>query len=71
MRDWLDACKGEKVKPAANFQFSGVVTEALLLGNVALRTGQRLAWDQAQLKALNVEAAQKFIRPDRRSGWEL
>jgi predicted dehydrogenase len=70
-REWLDACKGEKIKPGANFAFSGVVTEALLLGNVALRMGQRLLWDQAQLKAVNVASAQQYIRPSRRTGWPL
>jgi hypothetical protein len=70
-REWLDACKGEKIEPGANFMFSGVVTEALLLGNVALRMGQRLQWDQAQLKAVNATSAQQYIRPDRRTGWPL
>jgi hypothetical protein len=71
MREWLDACKGEKNKPAANFAFSGVVTEALHLGNLALRTGQRLLWDQANLKVSNVAATQQYIRPERRTGWAL
>jgi predicted dehydrogenase len=70
-REWIDACKGEKIKPAANFEFSGVVTEALLLGNVALRLGQRLVWDSANLKVRNVMAAQQYIRPERRTGWAL
>lgn len=70
-REWLDACKGEKIKPGADFEFSGVATEALLLGNVALRMGQRLVWDQAQLKAINAASAQQYIRPNRRIGWPL
>jgi predicted dehydrogenase len=71
MREWLDACKGDKIKPAANFEFSGTVTEALLLGNVALRAGQRLIWDSANLKAANLATADKYIRPERRKGWDL
>ncbi len=70
-REWLDACKGEKIKPGADFAFSGVVTEALLLGNVALRMGQRLLWDQASLRAVNAASAQQYIRPERRTGWSL
>jgi predicted dehydrogenase len=69
-REWLDACKGGKSKPGGNFEFSGMVTETLLLGNVALRAGQKLNWDRANLK-LNSEAAQKFVSPERRKGWEL
>ncbi len=70
-REWLDACKGSKVKPGGNFEFSGLVTETLLLGNVASRTGQRLNWDRSNLKVPNSEAAQKLVSPERRKGWEL
>jgi predicted dehydrogenase len=70
-REWLDACKGGKIKPGGNFEFEGLVTETLLLGNVAARTGQKLHWDRASLKVTNNDAAQKFVRPERRSGWEL
>ena len=70
-REWLDACKGSKVKPGGNFEFSGLVTETLLLGNVASRTGQKLNWDRSNLKVPNSEAAQKLVSPERRKGWEL
>lgn len=70
-REWLDACKGGKVKPGANFEFSGMVTETLLLGNVAACLGQKLNWDHANLKVTNTNAAEKYIRPERRKGWEL
>ncbi len=69
-REWLDACKGSKAKPGGNFEFEGMVTESLLLGNVAARTGQKLNWDRTKL-AVNSDAAQKFVSPERRSGWEL
>ncbi len=70
-REWLDACKGSKDKPGANFEFSGMVTETLLLGNVAVRAGQKLNWDRSSMKVTNSDVAQKYVRPDRRSGWEL
>jgi predicted dehydrogenase len=71
LREWLDACKGAKTKPGANFEFSGLVTETLLLGNVALRAGQRLIWDEANLKAVNMASAEQYISPSRRPGWTL
>ena len=40
-REWLDACKGGKVKPGGNFEFEGLVTETLLLGNVATSHGTK------------------------------
>ena len=70
-REWLDACKGSKVKPGANFEFSGLVTETLLLGNVAIRSGQNLSWDHSNMRVLNSDPAQKYVRPERRHGWEL
>ncbi len=70
-REWLDACKGSKIRPGGHFEFSGLVTETLLLGNVASRLGQKLNWDRANLKVVNSELAQKYVRPERRSGWEL
>jgi predicted dehydrogenase len=69
-REWLDACKGGKVKPGANFEFEGMVTETLLLGNVASRLGQKLEWNRSDLRA-NSDQANKYIRPERRNGWEL
>jgi predicted dehydrogenase len=70
-REWLDACKGGKVKPGGNFEFEGLVTETLLLGNVATQMGQKLNWDRLNLKVANADIAQKYVRPERRSGWEL
>ena len=70
-REWLDACKGGKVKPGGNFEFEGMVTETLLLGNVAARTGQRFTWDRPNMKANNSDFAQNYIRPERRKGWEI
>ena len=70
-REWLDACKGGKVKPGGNFEFEGIVTETLLLGNLAARTGQKFTWDRPNMKANNSDFAQNYIRPERRKGWEI
>jgi len=70
-REWLDACKGGKGKTGGNFEFEGMVTETLLLGNVAVCTGEDITWDRANLKANNSDLGQKLIRPERRRGWEL
>jgi predicted dehydrogenase len=70
-REWLDACKGAKSVPGANFDFEAKVTEAILLGNVAQRVGRKLVWDAAALRASNVASADKLIQPEYRSGWPL
>jgi len=69
-REWLDACKGGKNRPGGNFEFEGLVTETLLLGNVACCTGERLHWDRMNLKVSSA-IGQKFVQPERRKGWEL
>jgi hypothetical protein len=48
-----------------------MVTETLLLGNVATMTGERLHWDRASLTAMGANNAQRFVKPERRKGWEL
>jgi hypothetical protein len=70
-REWLDACKGGKTKPGGNFEFEGMVTETLLLGNVAARLGQKLNWSRSELKVADSETANGYVRPERRKGWEL
>jgi len=70
-REWIEACKGSRNPPGANFAFSSLVTETILLGNVASRAGERLVWDRAGLRAANAPAAQPFIRPEYRPGWTL
>jgi predicted dehydrogenase len=70
-REWLDACKGGKVQPGGNFGFSGVVTETLLLGNIATQLGQRIEWDRANMKVAGSDLGQNYIRPQRRAHWEL
>src|SRR5262249_24981754 len=42
--EWIDACKTGKVC-SANFEYSGWLTEANHLGNVAYRTGRKLKWN--------------------------
>jgi len=69
-RDWIDACKGEG--PASgNFDYSGPLTEAVLLGQVALRSGKKIHWDQSGMKAADAPEADELIKPAFRSGWGL
>ncbi|HEV2492943.1 MAG TPA: Gfo/Idh/MocA family oxidoreductase [Terriglobia bacterium] len=68
-REWIEAAKGGKVQPEANFEFESSVVEALLLGNVALRTGEKLRWDSANLKVPNVAAADALVSPGYRGDW--
>jgi predicted dehydrogenase len=68
--EWLEACK-TGTTPSANFEYSGWLTEANHLGNVAYRVGAKLEWDPVALKARNVPAADLLIRCPYREGWKL
>jgi predicted dehydrogenase len=69
-QEWIEAIKGGK--PAlCNFDYAGPLAETVLLGNVAYRTGKKLEWDAATLKAKNCPEADRFIRKEYRKGWTL
>jgi len=68
--EWLRACKGGP--PAlSNFQYSGPLTETVLLGTVAFRAGEKLNWNAENLTAANCPQATKFLRSRYRKGWTL
>ncbi len=68
--EWIEACKGGK-PTLANFEYSGWLTEANHLGNVAYRVGKKIEWDADKLVAKNAPSADKYIRREYRKGWEL
>jgi predicted dehydrogenase len=69
-REWIEACKTGG-PTTCNFDYSGALTEAALLCNVALRTGKKLTWDAAALKAVGCPEADAFLRREYRQGWTL
>ena len=69
--EWIDAIKGGPA-PLSNFvDYSGPLTEAVLLGNVVIRAGQKIEWDSKNLKVTNSTDANRLIRKQYRKGWEL
>jgi hypothetical protein len=68
--EWIAACKGQD-KALADFEYSGWLTEANHLGNVAYRTGKKIQWDPAKLQATNAPEASRYIRREYRRGWDL
>ena len=70
--EWLRAIKlNDPSLTTCNFDYSGALSEAVLLGNVAYRTGKPLEWDAKNLRATNAPEAAKFIRREYRKGWDL
>ena len=69
-RDWVDAIKGGP--PAgSNFAYGARLTEVVLLGVAALRTGKPIDWDPAALAARGLPAADVVFHESYRKGWEL
>ncbi len=69
-RDWLDACKGGQAA-SSNFEYGARLTEIIFLGNVALRTGQKIWWDADAMKATNTSDADAYLKEEYRPGWEI
>ena len=69
-REWVRAILGGP--PAlSNFDYSAVLTETMLLGNVAVRLGKPLDYDAESLTVTNCSDAAALIKPSYRKGWEL
>jgi len=71
---WLQfvgAVRGED-KTSTGFDYSGPLTEAVLLGSVACRFEKTtLAWDAEALQFTNVREANQFVSRRYRQGWEV
>jgi len=50
---------------------AGFLTEIILLGNVAIRVGKKIDWDDPNMKATNCPEADQFVKHEYRKGWEL
>jgi predicted dehydrogenase len=69
-KEWIQACKTGSAT-TCNFDYAGALTEAVLLGNVAFRTGKKLEWDPKKLQASNCPETAQFIQHRYRKGWVL
>jgi len=76
-QEWITGCKGGP--PAgSNFDVAGPLAEVVLLGNIAIRLGQKLYenglklyYDGPNMKITNLPEANQYIRSEYRQGWTL
>ena len=82
---WVDACIAGygKIQLSSPFEYAGPFTEAVLMGNLALRsyamkdaTGgfpgrKKLLWDAKNMKITNFDEANQFVKREYRAGWSL
>jgi predicted dehydrogenase len=70
--EWLAAIKeGAPQKCYSRFEVGAQLTEIMLLGCVAMRTGKKLEWDGPNMVATNCPEAAQFVKRENRSGWVL
>ena len=68
---WVDGCLSGK-QPSDGFDYAGPLTEAVLLGNIAVRyPNQQLEWNAEALKISNLPEANQWLTRPYRKGWEL
>ena len=81
---WVDACIAGYGKMAISspFEFAGPFTEAVLMGNLAIRAyamkdgnkypgRKKLLWDAKNMKILNFDPANEFVKGHYRGGWKM
>ena len=70
-RDWLDAIKGEKAAACSDFRYAGPFTEMVLVGALALKSGEKVEYDVAKGQIMNNPKADAMITKEYRNGFEL
>ena len=68
--EWIQACKGG-APAGANFDYAGPLTETALLGNLAVRAGEKIRWSAKKMEVTNCPKANRYVRDAYRRGWRL
>ncbi|HUT89045.1 MAG TPA: Gfo/Idh/MocA family oxidoreductase [Thermoguttaceae bacterium] len=69
--EWIAACKGGPAAFCNFIDFAAPLTEVMLLGNLALRTGQKIEWDAQAMRAKGRPEADELIRRAYRKGRDV
>lgn len=68
--EWVQCIKQGK-KTGCPFEYAGPMTEAYLLGNIALKVGRKVEWDAENMKVTNCPEANQYVRREYRGNWSL
>ena len=69
--DFLAACRDRSgAAPSGNFDYSGRLTEIVLLGNIACLVGEKLTYDMRAGRVTNNDKANALLVRTPRKGWE-
>ena len=71
--DFLRACKSGEPPPSSNMEYSGPLTEFVLLGHLAYMSevGKKVEWDGENFKCKNAPELEKWVKREHRKGWEV
>lgn len=70
-QEWVAAIKSNE-QPGSNIPgHAGPLTEMVLLGNLAVRTGEIIEWDGTAGRVTNIPEANKYLESTPREGWAL
>ena len=70
VNDWIRAAKGG-APACSNFDLAAPFTEWLVLGAAAVHYDGKLLWDNEKGEFTNNRAANRWVKPQFRKGWEL
>jgi len=70
-QEWIHACKGGFPTFCGFEGFASVLTEIMLVGNLALRTGKKIEWNAEKMEASQCPEAEPFVKRRYRKGWEI
>lgn len=71
-REFFAGIKDRSKTPMSNIpNYSGPLTETILLGNLAVWKGGRVEWDAENLVPTNDESLMKIVKPEYHNGYEL
>jgi predicted dehydrogenase len=68
--EWIAGCKGGPMS-LSNFDYASRLTEAMLVGVLAVRLGKKIEWDTDKMQATNAPEAAPIIRREYRRGWTV
>ncbi len=68
--DWIRACKGGD-RACSDFSVSAPFTQWVMLGCIAGRFEGKLLWDGKNMRFMNNQAANEYVKPKFRKGWDL
>jgi hypothetical protein len=70
--EFINAVRGTGPKPSANFEYSGPLSETILLGGIATRfKSETLVWDAPSLSFKGNPDATAMVKKKYRKGWEI